>query len=60
MPDSAGGSGMDLTIVLMGDDLPLPENRVTLSETLVDSSGLPAPKIDYQPPPQRSANDGLC
>jgi choline dehydrogenase-like flavoprotein len=34
-------------VLLVGDDLPLPENRVTLSDTLVDSDGLPAPKIDY-------------
>jgi len=34
-------------ILLVGDDLPLSENRVTLSETLKDSDGLPAPKIDY-------------
>lgn len=39
--------GHGLSIVCMGDDLPLPENRVTLSDTVVDSSGLPAPKIDY-------------
>jgi choline dehydrogenase-like flavoprotein len=39
--------GHGLSIVCMGDDLPLPENRVTLSETVVDSSGLPAPKISY-------------
>ncbi|MBX3070485.1 MAG: GMC family oxidoreductase [Thermomicrobiales bacterium] len=34
-------------ILCMGDDLPLEENRVTLSETVVDSDGLPAPRIDY-------------
>jgi len=34
-------------ILLVGDDLPLAENRVTLSETLKDSDGLPAPKISY-------------
>ena len=39
--------GHGISIVCMGDDLPLPENRVTLSETVVDSSGLPAPKIVY-------------
>ncbi len=33
--------------LLVGDDLPLPENRVTLSATLTDDDGLPAPKIDY-------------
>jgi 2-methyl-1,2-propanediol dehydrogenase len=39
--------GHGFSILLVGDDLPLPDNRVTLSETLVDSSGLPAPKISY-------------
>ncbi|MCC6790965.1 MAG: GMC family oxidoreductase [Thermomicrobiales bacterium] len=34
-------------VLLVGDDLPLAENRVTLSETLVDSDGLPAPAITY-------------
>lgn len=33
----------------MGDDLPQADNRVTLSDTLVDSDGLPAPKISYTP-----------
>lgn len=33
----------------IGDDLPQPENRVTLSTTLKDSSGLPAPKVSYRP-----------
>lgn len=35
-------------ILVVGDDLPRPENRVTLSDTLTDSSGLPAPKISYR------------
>ncbi len=35
-------------ILCVGDDLPLPDNRVTLSETETDSDGLPAPKISYQ------------
>ncbi len=39
--------GHGFGVLLVGDDLPLPENRVTLSETLKDSSGLPAPKITY-------------
>lgn len=34
-------------ILLVGDDLPLAENRVTLSATMTDSDGLPAPKIAY-------------
>jgi choline dehydrogenase-like flavoprotein len=35
-------------MLLVGDDLPLPENRVTLSGTMKDSDGLPAPKISYK------------
>lgn len=35
-------------ILVVGDDLPRPQNRVTLSPTLKDSSGLPAPHIAYQ------------
>jgi choline dehydrogenase-like flavoprotein len=30
------------------EDLPEEHNRVTLSETLVDSDGLPAPKVEYR------------
>jgi choline dehydrogenase-like flavoprotein len=30
------------------EDLPDPENRVTLDRELVDGNGIPAPKIDYQ------------
>jgi choline dehydrogenase-like flavoprotein len=33
----------------IGDDLPHPDNRVTLSETMRDSDGLPAAKIAYEP-----------
>ncbi len=35
-------------VFVMGDDLPLPDNRVTLSDTLTDSDGIPAPKIEYK------------
>ena len=35
-------------IFLMGDDLPLPENRVMLSDTVTDADGIPAPKITYR------------
>jgi choline dehydrogenase-like flavoprotein len=35
-------------ILVVGEDLPLEENRVTLSDTLRDSSGLPAPKVEYR------------
>jgi choline dehydrogenase-like flavoprotein len=34
-------------ILIVGDDLPIADNRVTLSETLMDDNGLPAPKITY-------------
>jgi len=40
--------GHGIGMLLVGDDLPLPENRVTLSETVRDSSGLPAPQISYE------------
>jgi len=40
--------GHGFGILLVGDDLPLPENRVTLSETLTDSDGLPSPRISYK------------
>ena len=39
--------GHGIGILIVGDDLPRPENRVTLSDTVVDSSGLPAPRIAY-------------
>ena len=35
-------------VLVVGDDLPQPTNRVTLSETVKDSSGLPAAHIDYR------------
>ncbi len=34
-------------ILVVGDDLPRPDNRVTLSPDVVDSDGLPAPHIAY-------------
>lgn len=39
--------GHGFGILCVGDDLPLAENRVTLSDTVVDSDGLPAPKVSY-------------
>jgi choline dehydrogenase-like flavoprotein len=33
---------------IFGEDLPDPENRVTLDPDLVDSSGIPAPKLRYK------------
>jgi len=35
-------------ILCVGDDLPLAENRVTLSATMTDSDGLLAPRIEYE------------
>lgn len=40
--------GHGIAFLLVGDDLPLAENRVTLSDTLVDGDGLPAPRITYR------------
>jgi len=36
------------SLSICADDLPHPENRVELSETLTDSDGLPAPKMIYR------------
>jgi choline dehydrogenase-like flavoprotein len=36
-------------VFAIGDDLPQPTNRVTLSATEHDADGLPAPKISYTP-----------
>ncbi|MEM7289855.1 MAG: GMC family oxidoreductase, partial [Pseudomonadota bacterium] len=40
--------GHGFCALIVGDDLPQASNRVTLSGTVTDSSGLPAPKISYQ------------
>jgi choline dehydrogenase-like flavoprotein len=40
--------GRSVGLLVVGDDLPQASNRVTLSDTLSDSSGLPAPAIRYQ------------
>lgn len=37
-----------LCALIVGEDLPIPNNRVTLSETVKDSSGIPAPKVSYR------------
>jgi choline dehydrogenase-like flavoprotein len=34
-------------VLVLGDDLPQESNRVTLSDTIKDSSGLPAPHVEY-------------
>ncbi|MDX2138233.1 MAG: GMC family oxidoreductase [Chloroflexota bacterium] len=40
--------GHGVAILIVGEDLPLEGNCVTLSDTLRDSSGLPAPKVAYR------------
>ncbi|MCA9879133.1 MAG: GMC family oxidoreductase, partial [Thermomicrobiales bacterium] len=40
--------GHVFNVLVVGDDLPLATNRVTLSATETDSDGLPAPHITYQ------------
>lgn len=40
--------GRSASWAIVGEDLPNPENRVTLSEDLTDSDGLPAPKVRYR------------
>ena len=40
--------GHNLMWSIMAEDMPDPDNRVTLSETLTDGSGLPAPKLTYR------------
>ncbi|MGW4031522.1 GMC family oxidoreductase [Streptomyces sp. NPDC004838] len=35
-------------IITMAEDLPLERNRITLDDTLTDSSGLPAPRVRYR------------
>lgn len=38
-------------VFAIGDDLPSPDNRITLSETLRDDLGRPAPRLHYLPGP---------
>jgi choline dehydrogenase-like flavoprotein len=37
-----------LSVAVLGEDLPEPDNRVTLDPDLADSDGIPAPKIEYK------------
>jgi len=48
--------GHRLAWSLLAEDQPEPENRVTLSPTLTDSSGIPAPKITYRTSVDSRAN----
>ncbi len=36
------------SVLVCGDDLPIASNRVTLSDTLTDADGLPAPHVSYK------------
>ncbi|MEC4675434.1 MAG: GMC family oxidoreductase, partial [Nitrospirota bacterium] len=38
----------NVSLVILGEDLPSEENRVTLDPGVVDSNGIPAPKITYK------------
>lgn len=40
--------GHGVCVLVVGEDLPLETNRVTLSDTMYDSSGMPAPKVEYR------------
>lgn len=40
--------GHGFAMLVIGDDLPLPDNRVTLSPTAVDANGLPGVEIAYR------------
>jgi choline dehydrogenase-like flavoprotein len=40
--------GRHMTLAVQGDDLPRADNRVTLDPDVKDSSGLPAPHIEYK------------
>lgn len=39
--------GHTASLTVTTEDLPRPENRVTLSDTLTDANGIPAPKMTY-------------
>ena len=48
--------GHKLMWSIMAEDLPDPENRVTLAGDLVDSSGMPAPRVAYRTDANTQAN----
>ncbi len=45
--DFARRFGHGLMWAILAEDMPEPENRVVLSETMTDSSGMPAPRLVY-------------
>jgi choline dehydrogenase-like flavoprotein len=40
--------GHSMDWIVIGEDLPREENRVTLSDRLTDADGIPAPKVSYR------------
>ena len=54
--------GYGFNVLVVGDDLPIATNRVTLSDTLTDSDGLPAPHITYKldPNDRRQIDFGIA
>ena len=40
--------GRTITVAVIGEDLPEPDNRVTLDPAATDSDGIPAPKVNYR------------
>jgi choline dehydrogenase-like flavoprotein len=40
--------GHSVSLTITGEDLPDPENRVTLDERVADADGLPAPRLRYR------------
>ena len=46
--DFARRFGHGLMWAILAEDMPEPDNRVVLSETMTDSSGLPAPRLIYR------------
>jgi len=46
--DVARRAGSHLLWASVTEDLPEPDNRVTLSTTVTDDAGIPAPKVDYR------------
>lgn len=49
------GFGHTLAWSVIAEDMPEPDNRVTLSSDIVDSAGIPAPRITY-----RTSEDSLA
>ncbi len=54
--------GFGFNVLVVGDDLPIATNRVTLSDTLTDTDGLPAPHLTYKldPNDRRQIDFGIA